>query len=203
MEGWKKGLKGQTIYVDGCRTGVLTTSSSSNTDNFTYQDAVKRPKVLFCNIHQSTTQGEDWLVVVSLMNEKPYEVFCVPNNWNLPKGKLTGNLIKEKKGHYRLSIGDVMEIENINLEANEYQAVSSRLISTALRHGTDIKYIVEQLSKVEGELFSFNKSLARILKKYIPDGAKSTISCDNCGSENVVFEEGCQKCKDCGNGKCG
>jgi len=136
------------------------------------------------------------------MNEKPYEVFCVPNTWNLPKGKLTGNLIKEKKGHYRLSIGDVMEIENINLEANEYQAVSSRLISTALRHGTDIKYIVEQLSKVEGELFSFNKSLSRILKSYIIKNVKSTLNCPQCTEKTMIYEEGCTKCTSCGYSGC-
>ena len=45
--------------------------------------------------------------------------------------------------------------------------------------------------------------LTRVLKKYIPDGSKSTVSCNDCGSTNVIFEEGCSSCKDCGSSKCG
>ena len=86
--------------------------------------------------------------------------------------------------------------------SDEQEAIT-RLVSGMLRHGSDIKYVVEQLNKVDGELFSFTKSLARVLKKYIPDGAKSTVSCEDCGSEDVIFEEGCSKCRECGSSKCG
>ena len=44
--------------------------------------------------------------------------------------------------------------------------------------------------------------LTRVLKKYIPDGSKSTVSCNDCNSENVIFEEGCNKCLDCGSSAC-
>jgi ribonucleoside-diphosphate reductase alpha chain len=85
---------------------------------------------------------------------------------------------------------------------SDEQAAITRLVSTSLRHGADIKFIVEQLNKCDGDIFSFTKGLARILKKYIPNGAKSTIQCSNCNSKNIVFEEGCNKCLDCGNSKC-
>ena len=83
------------------------------------------------------------------------------------------------------------------------QAAITRLTSTSLRHGTDIKFLVEQLNKTPGDLFSFTKGLARVLKKYIPDGSKSTIKCNDCGSEQVIFQEGCQTCQSCGSSKCG
>ena len=89
----------------------------------------------------------------------------------------------------------------------EEQEAVTRLVSANLRHGTDVKFIVEQLQKTEGDMFSFTKSLARVLKRYIPDGAKSTVKClnENCTGDrtNVIFEEGCHKCLDCGSSKCG
>ena len=52
------------------------------------------------------------------------------------------------------------------------------------------------------ETSSLSQSLARVLKKYIPSGEKSTLECEKCGSLNVVFEEGCMICKDCAYSKC-
>ena len=62
--------------------------------------------------------------------------------------------------------------------------------------------LFEQLNK-DGDIFSFNKAMARVLKRYIPDGEASTVSCQECGSNNVIFEEGCNRCLDCGSSKCG
>jgi ribonucleoside-diphosphate reductase alpha chain len=93
-------------------------------------------------------------------------------------------------------------VEIRNFMTDEQQAIT-RLVSMSLRHGTNIKFVVEQLQKIDGDMFSFAKSLARVLKKYIPNGAKATVTCNECGSENVVFEEGCHKCLDCGSSKCG
>ena len=86
---------------------------------------------------------------------------------------------------------------------SDEQVAISRLVSTSLRHGTSIHFITEQLLKCDGDIFSFTKSLARVLKKYIPEGIKSTVTCNDCGSSNVIFQEGCQTCQDCGSSKCG
>src|SRR5699024_7189022 len=91
---------------------------------------------------------------------------------------------------------------DISSTMTDEQAAITRLVSTSLRHGADIKFIVEQLNKADGDLFSFTKGLARVLKKYIPDGAKSTVQCLDCGSDNVIFEEGCNKCLSCGSSAC-
>ena len=57
----------------------------------------------------------------------------------------------------------------------------------------------------EMDMFSFSKSIARCLKKYIADGSKATVSvCTNCGAENtIIYQEGCQTCTSCGFGVCG
>ena len=45
--------------------------------------------------------------------------------------------------------------------------------------------------------------MARALKKFIKDGKAQGFTCMDCGSENVVFQEGCLTCKNCGSSKCG
>jgi ribonucleoside-diphosphate reductase alpha chain len=52
---------------------------------------------------------------------------------------------------------------------------------------------------------SFSKVIARVLKGYIPDGTKSSSDkkCGECGSESLVYKEGCVTCEACGNSKCG
>ena len=57
--------------------------------------------------------------------------------------------------------------------------------------GCSIYDNIEQIS-------SFNMEV----KKYIPDGVASTLSCDSCRGSNVIFEEGCNSCKDCGHSGC-
>ena len=71
MEGWKRGLKGITVYVDGSRSGVLTEKGK---ERFPHHTAPKRPLELPCNIHRATIQGEKWVIMVGLMDGKPYEV---------------------------------------------------------------------------------------------------------------------------------
>ena len=97
----------------------------------------------------------------------------------------------------------IVVIFDVAEKMTDTEETLTRLISTSLRHGSNIQFIVEQLNKSKGDMFSFSKSIARVLKKYIPDGAKSTVKCSECGSSNVIFQEGCMGCKDCGSSKCG
>ena len=79
-------------------------------------------------------------------------------------------------------------------------------MSTSLRHGVPVQFLVEQLLKDrEMDMFSFSKVIARCLKKYILDGTKASVStCTNCGSEGtIIYQEGCQTCTACGFGACG
>ena len=199
LQGYKLGLKGQTIYVDGSRSGVLVSESKPKEEEFKQIDAPKRPKELFGEAHTTKVRGTQYSVIVGLLKDKPYEVFITQSSI---KGE--GLIIKQKSGDY-----DFIQVSNSNSThkiltngMTDEQAAITRMVSTSLRHGADIKFIVEQLGKTEGDLFSFTKGLARVLKKYIPNGEKSTIKCNDCGSDNVIFEEGCSKCLDCGSSKC-
>ena len=199
MLAWKYGCKGATVYRSGSRSGVLVSVNNKSTDEFDYVNAAKRPKELPCNVHTMIANGKKHNVFVGLLNDKPYEIFItdyLTNEKNLVIKKLG-------RGKYNLLKDGKLYVANLTSDMSDEQEAITRLISTSLRHRADIKFIVEQLLKTRGNILSFCKVLARTLKQYIPDGASSTIKCSECGSSNVVFEEGCNKCNDCGGSKCG
>jgi len=196
LESWKKGVKGITVYRDGSRTGVLVANPSKEI-KFDYKDAPKRPKELPGEAHVTTVKGAKFSVIIGLLDSKPYEVFIES------KDALNGSGVIKKKSRSVYLFEQEDSSVDISSEMTDEEAAITRLVSTSLRHGADIKFIVEQLNKSDGDLFSFTKGLSRVLKKYIPDGAKATVTCSDCGSSNVIFEEGCHKCLDCGSSKCG
>ena len=93
----------------------------------------------------------------------------------------------------------------VKLFDNPDHALTTRMISLALRHGTKINYIIEQIQKgKEADLFSFAKCISRVLKLYIEDGEKvcSEKMCPQCYSENsLIYREGCISCT-CGWSRC-
>ncbi len=198
-------IKGGTTYRAGTMTEVLgtgTTNTTPETERIIRTTAPKRPKELNCDIHQLMADGEKWLVIVGLLESEPYEVFAFKTKTiNLSNKLKQGKLIKEKKGRYNLDI-DGFVIENLseNFESAEEEALT-RMISTSLRHGADIEFIVDQLAKSHGIITSFTKAVGRILKKYIKE-TKLVKTCDSCGSINVSLQEGCFICLDCGSSKC-
>lgn len=214
MTAWKSGCKGFTVYRDGCRTGVLVQETKKE-DKKDSKDVVKRPKELICEIHRVTIRGESWLVLVGLNDGKPYEIFCgVAENIEVPKKSKTGFIVKngKKEGvatyNLRVPVGNDDEVvfkDIVNLFDNPAHSAFTRTLSLTLRHHIPINFIVEQLQKGKNEdMFSFSRVLARVLKTYIPDGTKSTGDkiCKNCGSESLVYMEGCVTCSSCGSSKC-
>tara|TARA_X000000950_G_C13920884_1_gene663297 strand:+ start:11336 stop:13840 length:2505 start_codon:yes stop_codon:yes gene_type:complete len=217
MKGWESGLKGITVYVDGSRDGVLISSEEEDKSsaNFNQHSAPKRPDQLGCEIHRASVKGEGWTILVGLMDGKPYEVFGGLSKFvEIPRSYSSGTLIKKtrktKNSIYDLSFGeegDEFMIKNIvEVFDNPNYSAFTRTISLALRHGAPVSFMVEQLQKDrDADFSSFSRVVARVLKKYIEDGTKSTEKkCDNCGAEgSLVYQEGCVICLSCGSGKCG
>ena len=198
LEAWKKGLKGVTIYRDGCRTGVLVADTTKK-ESFEYKDAPKRPKDLMCDIFSITAKGKKWNVICGLFDNKPYEVFAVP--YFTAESSMV--LRKLAKGRYDLITNGETYSEDITSEMTDEESALTRMISTALRHGSSIDFIVEQLNKSHGTVVSFSKAISRVLSKYAKNLRHGKLKCQDCGSENVIKEEGCEKCKECGSSKCG
>ena len=191
----------------------MTTVLSKVDENFGIikTHAPKRPKELKCDIHQLTVKGVRWIVIVGIYHDDPYEVFAFKEKQiHLPKKFKEGSLVKIKKGVYDLiedteDTEEGLRIENIGdlFQSDEEEALT-RMISTALRHGAYIKFVVEQLNKSEGTVSSFSKAIARTLKKYLKeeDLLGMNATCESCGSQKLAIEDGCYKCLDCGSSKC-
>jgi ribonucleoside-diphosphate reductase alpha chain len=214
MTAWKSGCKGFTVYRDGCRTGVLVQETKKE-EKSSDRAAEKRPKELPCEIHRVNIRGENWLVLVGLKGESPYEIFCgVAENIEVPKKSKTGLIIKNGKKdgvatyNLKVPVGNDDEVvfkDIVNLFANPAHSAFTRTLSLTLRHQIPINFTVEQLQKEKNDdMFSFSRVLARVLKTYIPDGTKSTGDkvCKNCGSDSLVYMEGCVTCSSCGSSKC-
>jgi len=223
MRAWEKGCKGFTVYRDKCRDGVLISSATATTKKtqngrplgVEIHMAPKRPLELPCEIKKAKIQGEQWTIFVGLLNGKPYEIFGglskyvdIPNKFKM--GKIAKNGKVENITTYNLVVGegeDQMMIKDIaNVFENANFGAFTRTISLALRHGTPVQYVVEQLQKDKhSDVTSFSKVVARVLKNYIADGTKSTAEkkCPKCQMENnFAYQEKCLTCMGCGWSKC-
>tara|TARA_B100000287_G_scaffold435384_1_gene503425 strand:- start:2081 stop:4501 length:2421 start_codon:yes stop_codon:yes gene_type:complete len=214
LEGWRRGLKGVTVYVDGSRSGVLVTKDEVKQEAFPNHEAPKRPQELGCDIHHTTIQGEKWVVLVGILDGKPYEVLAgeaslieIPKKYN--KGRLTKHSYKTRMNRYDLSFGyngDTITIKDVvKVFDNPSNASFTRMISLGLRHGARPRFMVEQLQKDKNsDMFSFARCIARILKNYIQDGeTPSDKVCESCGAETLIYQDGCVTCTSCGYAKCG
>ena len=207
--GWKLGLKGITVYVDGSRDGVLITETKK--ESFPQHNAPKRPTTLDTDIHNVTIKGEKWTILVGVMDGKPYEVLGGANKIvDLPKNAKKGQLVKVSTGknqaRYDLIVDDLTVKDVSKVFDNPNHSTFTRLLSLSLRHGAPINYVVEQMQKEENsDMFSFARSISRVLKQYVPDGTKATgqKTCSDCNSTNLIYQDGCVTCADCGNSKCG
>lgn len=200
IEAWKQGLKGITIYRDGCREGVLTQVEKPKT--IEGRQAPKRPKELEADYYQVKVKKEQFIVLIGLLDGKPYEVFAFRplNPVNIPVHK--GIITKVSKMHYsfdseHISISN-LELANTNIEENAATLYSSML----LRHGVSIEYIIKTAKKVNDNISSFSSAMCRILAKYISNGEIKGEVCPDCGSV-LIRENGCVHCSSCGWSRCG
>lgn len=200
--GWKKGLKGVTIYRDGSRSGVLVNEPTAKTDvdEFGYNDAFKRPKELAADYYVVSSKGKKYAVVVGLVGDnEPYELFAFAEPEK--EENLKGKIIKVKRGIYKFT-SEKYTIDNLLLSSEHAdEKLLTRWVSLLLRHGANPKYIAEQVEKSEVQVTSFAKVIGRILKKYIPDEATNE-TCPECGEHTMSYQEGCKKCTNCSYSKC-
>lgn len=217
LEAWKHDLKGITVYREGSLAGVLITEKNYNKQkkeklegSIEKHNAPKRPLDLPCDIHSVKVKSDQFLVLVGLYNGEPYELFVTNISEDQPFDlalKYSNGIIRKKgKGDYNLIVQNGVEktaIKNIGTMFNNDYESMTRLISTSLRHGTPIQFICDQLGK-DKNFVSFGKAISRVLKHYIKEGEKVLTNkvCSNCGSENLIYQDGCVSCVSCGNSKC-
>ena len=195
--------EGITIHPQNFNETELNELHLSN--NFiSYSTAPKRPKVIPADIYNVKIKGEKFVIAVGLLNGAPYEIFCgATNGLSFKFTRKTGFLTKVKKGVYKLEIGDDIEIADFSHQFSPVEQLLFRMVSTNLRHGVPLKFIVEQLNKATDDITSMSAAAARVLKKYIADGEVVTgKSCPNCNrTDTLIYSDGCVTCS-CGWSKC-
>lgn len=214
MYAYEKGLKGCTTYRPNpnLQSVIYTSQQKSENKVFVTTHAPKRPEILPCDIHHFKSGGKDWIALVGLLEDKPYEIFAGhAEDIKVPSNCKDAYIVKRKlqyKSKYDLYINKGKDNEIIIKDIvsqfnNDLYGSQTRLISMCLRHGAAVKFIVDQLDKdTSSDLHSFHKGIMRVLKKYISNGDTSSEVCEHCGEKQIVYESGCKTCKNCGFSKC-
>ncbi len=211
MLAWKSGLKGVTIFRDGCkRTGILTTTDT-NADNDEAEHELKRGEII---------ATDDSII-------------------GLKRKLMTGCGSLHCQAFFDPSNGELREIylsKGSTGGCNNFMIGLSRMISAAARAGVSLDDIVDQLmstgacpsyakrGKSKGSCCPMAigyalKDMHKQFSEYFANGvsamendeiedmqkptpkATNKILCPQCGEE-LVFEGGCNSCKACGWSKC-
>lgn len=210
MHGWETNCKGVTIYRKNSRAAVIVNEPATYENGqplvIVETHAPKRPKELECEVHRVSIKNQQYVVLVGMLNNKPYEVFAglskhIDISRKIKRATLVKNGRKDGVSTYNLRIpidDDSLTIKDVvTVFDNPEHGVLTRMISTLLRHGVPVQYVVEQLKKDKhSDLFSFSTILARVLKSYIIDGTVVTLEkkCPNCDGATLVYQQGCASC---------
>jgi len=77
-----------------------------------------------------------------------------------------------------------------------------RLVSLALRYQIPMDEIIKQLDRSSGHMLDLPAQLGKLLKSFMAATQHGFASvCPECQGR-LVFEEGCEVCRDCGYSKC-
>ncbi len=222
LKAWEVGCKGVTVYRDGSRSGVLV--SNDDKKEKTSKDLltpfpVKRPQVLEADVVRFQNNKEKWIAFIGIIEEKPYEIFTGLTDDEdgilIPRWVNNGLIIKNRTENgssrydfqYENKRGYKTTIEGLSHKFNPEFWNYAKLISSTLRHGMPIDKIVDLINSLQLDSASINtwkNGVGRALKRYVADGTQvKGHTCDSCKSENLIYQEGCLTCKDCGSSKCG
>lgn len=226
LKAWEVGCKGVTVYRDGSRSGVLISNETKKEKEIEEIEVVyknvfptKRPQSLSADVVRFQNNKDKWIAFIGKIDDKPYEIFTGladdEDGILLPRWVNDGFILKNKddKGNTRYDFqyvntrGYKTTIEGLSFRFNPEFWNYAKLISGTLRHGLEIDNVVDLINGLQLDNESINtwkNGVARALKRYIPDGTTATgQKCGNCESTNLMYQEGCLTCQDCGSSKCG
>lgn len=214
MKAWEDGLKGITVYRDGCRAGVMvsTDNKKENDKKENPLAAKRRPKSLPCKVIRFTNKGEKWIGVVGILDGQPYEIFTgLQENLSIPNWVTDGEIVRNKEdGHSRYDIcyldkeGYKVCIQGLSRISNPEYWNYGKLISGLLRHHMEIQYIIKVISslKLDDSINAWKNGIIRTLQKFEDNHTEvQGEKCPECGG-TLIREGGCIHCKDCGWTRC-
>ena len=203
-------VKGVTTYRSGTMTNVLAAADEKDLAPDFEEEViladVKLPTTMPCTLSILNAEGKKWYLTV-VMNEPMTRPLAFFVHTNAHEATVTTedattallNLAVDKGIPPKWAL---QTEEKMKKDSNSTKI--ARAISLNLRHGVLIKNIVHALDQVEDVYVgTFLFQVKKFLSSYIRDGEKSSEKCLDCGSESVVYSEGCKKCISCGSSKCG
>lgn len=162
---------------------------------------------------------KNWISFVGIYNDKAYEIFTGINDLDelpIPSYIEKGMIIKvslPEGSRYDFSYidkyGYVNTVGGLNRVFNKEYWNYARFVSALLRQDTPIEQVIkviDGLTFTNKGMNSFQAGLIRSLKLFVPDGTDALgAQCENqdCLSHNIVYQQGCLICRDCGSSHCG
>ena len=233
VEAWKSGCKGCTVYRDGSRDGMLIDAKSDKKaekkdgkeptlapcDCEPRQVVETRPRILEADVVRFQNNKEKWVAFVGILDGRPYEIFTGLQDDEegivLPKTVEKGWIIKniDENGNKRYDFqftnkrGYKVTIEGLSEKFDKEYWNYAKLISGVLRYQMPIDLCIKLIGSLDlgsENINNWKNGVERALKKYVQDGtAVKGEKCSVCGSESLVYQEGCLICKNCGSSRCG
>lgn len=181
--GFKLGCKGLTVYRDGSRDSQVLSASRDTEGKATAvvgtQGIVRKkdlPDVLSAKRYRlkDANQNTIYIIVCFDDDENPMEVFA------------------------KFPFDNRVDLK----DKSTMWTTTCRLVSLALRYQIPMDEVIKQLDRSSGHMLDLPAQLGKLLKSFMAGTHRGFSStCPEC-SGNLVFEEGCEVCYDCGYSKC-
>ena len=178
-----------------------------------------RPRILEADVVRFQNNKEKWVAFVGFLDGRPYEIFTglqddeegivLPKT--VEKGWIIKNIDEEGRKRYDFQFtnkrGYKVTIEGLSEKFDKEYWNYAKLISGVLRYQMPIDLCIKLIGSLDlgsENINNWKNGVERALKKYVQDGtAVKGEKCTVCGSESLVYQEGCLICKNCGSSRCG
>ncbi|MCI5189837.1 MAG: hypothetical protein D3905_08560 [Candidatus Electrothrix sp. AS4_5] len=180
--GFELGCKGLTVYRDGSRDAqVLNTVSSDKEKTATVSSQglfhkKELPDVLSAKRYRLKDANGNTIYIIVCFGETetPMEVFA------------------------KFPFDNRVDLK----DKSTMWTTTCRLVSLALRYQIPMEEIIKQLDRSSGHMLDLPAQLGKLLKSFMAGTRNGfSSSCPECPGV-LIFEEGCEVCRECGYSKC-
>ncbi|MCI5130359.1 MAG: hypothetical protein D3904_02265 [Candidatus Electrothrix sp. EH2] len=182
MLGFELGCKGLTVYRDGSRDCQVLNTGGSDKERIATVSSQgifhkkELPDVLGAKRYRLKDANGNtiYIIVCFAENETPMEVFA------------------------KFPFDNRVDLK----DKSTMWTTTCRLVSLALRYQIPMEEVIKQLDRSSGHMLDLPAQLSKLLKSFMAGTRNGfSSSCPECPGI-LVFEEGCEICRECGYSKC-